>query len=265
MTCWCEGFLVSHTDPHPGPAGWCASSFGGVLERICSTAAPVEFEYGGRIPWVQQGHTNTGVGWREKGRKSHSTLKTISVKGVYRTLISVKSFTSFSPQERFLHLFLRPFAPSYIRRQWFLCSAGSVSITCLWREACLVPKGNDQRQLPWWPGSKGFGNELANQSESYSSPKWNQKLLNYSNPCTSQVMLLQAFSWLAFLPGSSSAAVPSVHVPNEDPWCPHPQHPCEFSQVLGFIPQRYQPVQTFFTCSDHFSSLGTHTSMPLPN
>lgn len=58
---------------------------------------------------------------------------------------------------------------------------------------------------------------------------------------------------------------PAMHIPKEDPWCPHPQHPCEFSQVLGFIPQRYWSVQTFFTCSDHFSSLGTHTSMPLPN
>lgn len=58
---------------------------------------------------------------------------------------------------------------------------------------------------------------------------------------------------------------PTTHVPEEELWWPHPRHPCEYSQVLGFVPQRYWSVQTFFTCSDHFSSLGTHTSMPLPN
>lgn len=51
----------------------------------------------------------------------------------------------------------------------------------------------------------------------------------------------------------------TTHVPEEEPWCPHPRHPWECSQVLGFIPQRYRSVQTFFTCSDHFSSLGTCT------
>lgn len=100
------------------------------------------------------GCTCIGAGWKEKGRKSHSTLKTISVKGIYGTLLSVKSFTSFSPQERCSSLFPRPFAPSCIRRQRFLCSAGSIPITC------LVPTENDQRRLLQWLGSKGFGNEL---------------------------------------------------------------------------------------------------------
>lgn len=46
----------------------------------------------------------------------------------------------------------------------------------------------------------------------------------------------------ADLPFFLEAAVlqsPAMRVPKEHPWCPHPQHPCEFSQVLAFIPQRY--------------------------
>lgn len=119
---------------------------------------------------------------------------------------------------------------------------------------------------------------LANKPGSYSSPEWNQNLLNYSNPCTSQVMLLQAFSWLAFL----SAAVPHhacppggavVASPSASPWiqpsvgfctteiliCPNFLHLLWSFQLLGdtHLHATAQLISCFTGCILQFFSDGS--------
>lgn len=88
---------------------------------------------------------------------------------------------------------------------------------------------NNQHQLLLWLGSKGLAvsnKPSVSKPASYWSPKWNTELLNYSNSRTSQVMFLQAFSWLAFLSGSSGTAVShQAWSLMKDLWCPHPRHP----------------------------------------
>lgn len=82
--------------------------------------------------------------------------------------------------------------------------------------------GGEQR-LWEWVTSHQWGSQLDT-----GLPNETQKLLNYSNSCTSQVMFLQAFSWVAFLSGNSGTAVPRcAESLMEDPWCSHPRHPCD--------------------------------------
>lgn len=91
---------------------------------------------------------------------------------------------------------------------------------------------NSQHQLLQWLGSKGFKESVTSlqwaSQPATALPDETQQLLSYSNSCTSQVMFLQAFSWVAFLSGNRGTAVP-CHAQSlmEGLCCPHPQHPCD--------------------------------------
>lgn len=127
----------------------------------------------------------------------------------------------------------------------------------------LVLQGTDNAGS-CWPGSHGWvTNHPWARQPATALPDETQKLLSYSSPCKSQVMFLQACGWLVLLSQNSSTAVPRstkspqrTHSPSASP---------RFSQRLGFTLWRFSSDQTFFTCSDHFSSSGTHTFMPLSN